>query len=93
MIDESVRMWKETAGDYIRMLSGVLMCPFLNLLNLLKAQRKSTALDDSTGSVGPSGCQVIPHLLRNPKVNDIVHKGPPLVCVPGQMNPLHNFPS
>jgi len=47
VVDENVRMWKETAGDFIRVLSGVLMCPFLNLL---KEQVKSTALQDSTGS-------------------------------------------
>ena len=31
VIDEHVRMWKETAGDYVRMLSGMLRCLFLNL--------------------------------------------------------------
>jgi hypothetical protein len=30
VIDEHVSMWKGAAGDYIRMLSGVLRCLFLN---------------------------------------------------------------
>jgi len=36
--------------------------------------------------------QEIPHLLWNPKVNYLVHKGPSLVLPLSQAHPAHNFP-
>jgi len=39
-----------------------------------------------------SANQEIPRFLCNPKVYDRVHKAPPLVPIPIQMNPVYNFP-